>query len=118
MEPEDYESNEEHLISKFENYNEFLTYYIKDEDRKYLEDENLARDVKELYEINKGDIKNEEDFNRRKKEIEMRSQIDENKEKPLFSQKYNSLYLNSNLYLTFGYHFENCKKHKKCTRYL
>lgn len=91
MDIDDYESNEEHLISKFETYHDFLNYYIKDEDRKYLEDESLARDVKELYEINKGDIKNEEHFNKRKREIELRNQIDENKEKPLFSQKFKDI---------------------------
>lgn len=86
MEPEDYETNEEQLISQYRNYSEFLGSFIKEEDRMYLEDEDLARDAKALYEINKGDIKNEDDFNSRKKEYEMKGFIDENKEKPLYSQ--------------------------------
>jgi hypothetical protein len=86
MEPEDFEANEDQLISNYKNYYEFLGDFIKQEERMYLEDEDLARDVKELYEINKGDIKSEEDFNRRKREFEMRGHIDENKEKPLYSQ--------------------------------
>ena len=86
MEYDDYELNEEQLISKYKNYYEFLGDFIKNEDRMYLEDEDLARDVKELYEINKGDIKNEEDFNQRKRELEMKGVVDENKEKPLYSQ--------------------------------
>lgn len=86
MEGEDYDSNEELKLSNFKNYYEFLGDFIKKEDRMYLEDEDLARDVKELYDINKGDIKNESDFIQKKLEIEMRGYIDENKEKPLFSQ--------------------------------
>ena len=86
MEGEDYDSNEELKLSNFKNYYEFLGDFIKKEDRMYLEEEDLARDVKELYDINKGDIKNEADFLQKKLEIEMRGYIDENKEKPLFSQ--------------------------------
>lgn len=86
MEYDDYETSEEQLISRYKNYYEFLGDFIKNEDKMYLEDEDLARDVKELYEINKGDIKNEEEFNKRKKELEQRGVVDENKEKPLYSQ--------------------------------
>lgn len=86
MEQDDYENNEVQIVNRFENYYEFLGEFIKPEDRMYLEDEDLARDVKELYEINKGDIKSKSDFDRKKKEIEMRGKVDENKEKPLYSQ--------------------------------
>ena len=33
-----------------------------------------------------GDIKNKEDFDKRKMEYEMRDQVDDNKEKPLYSE--------------------------------
>jgi hypothetical protein len=38
------------------------------------------------YSIIIGDIKNKDDFEKRKKEIEMRDQVDDNKEKPLYSE--------------------------------
>ena len=41
-------------ISKIGTYAEFLDRFVTDEDRMYLEDEELARDVKELYAVNKG----------------------------------------------------------------
>lgn len=83
---DDFDNNEDLIFDRFDNYYEFLGEFIKSEDRMYLEDEDLARDVKELYEINKGDIKSKADFDKRKKELEMLGKIDENKEKPLYSQ--------------------------------
>lgn len=83
---DDFENNEDQVVTRFDNYYEFLSEFIKPEDRMYLEDEDLARDVKELYEINKGDIKSKADFDRKKQELEMLGKVDESKEKPLFSQ--------------------------------
>ena len=57
-------------ISKIQTYAEFLDRFVTDEDRMYLEDEELARDVKELYAVNKGEIRSKADFERKKKEIE------------------------------------------------
>ena len=72
-------------ISKIETYAQFLDRFVTDEDRMYLEDEELARDVKELYAVNKGEIRSKEDFERKKKEIEAMNQEEDNKERPLFS---------------------------------
>ena len=54
-------------ISKIETYAQFLDRFVTDEDRMYLEDEELARDVKELYAVNKGEIRSKADFERKKK---------------------------------------------------
>ena len=72
-------------ISKIQTYAEFLDRFVTDEDRMYLEDEELARDVKELYAVNKGEIRSKADFERKKKEIEAMNQEEDNKERPLFS---------------------------------
>ena len=72
-------------ISKIETYAQFLDRFVTDEDRMYLEDEELARDVKELYAVNKGEIRSKADFERKKKEIEAMNQEEDNKERPLFS---------------------------------
>ena len=72
-------------ISKIETYAQFLDRFVTDEDRMYLEDEELARDVKELYAENKGEIRSKADFERKKKEIEAMNQEEDNKERPLFS---------------------------------
>lgn len=86
MYDEEYDNNEDKFVEGFDNYYEFLGEFIKPEDRMYLEDEDLARDVKELYEINKGDIRSKADFDRKKEEIEAKGKKDESKEKPLYSQ--------------------------------
>jgi hypothetical protein len=57
METDDYDNFEDVSISKYKTYEEFLDKFVTFEDRLYLEDENLARDVKELYAVNKGKIK-------------------------------------------------------------
>ena len=72
-------------ISKIETYAQFLDRFVTDEDRMYLEDEELARDVKELYAVNKGEIRSKADFERKKKEIEDLNREEDTKERPLFS---------------------------------
>jgi hypothetical protein len=72
-------------ISKIETYAQFLDRFVTDEDRMYLEDEELARKVKELYAVNKGEIRSEEDFLRKKKEIDDMNREEDTKERPLFS---------------------------------
>ena len=72
-------------ISKIKSYAEFLDRFVTDEDRMYLEDEELARDVKELYAVNKGEIRSKADFERKKKEIEDLNREEDTKERPLFS---------------------------------
>lgn len=86
METDDYDNIDDISVSKYKNYEEFLDKFINYEDRIYLEDEDLARDVKELYAVNKGDIKSKDDFYRKKQEIENRDYEDEVKEKPLCSE--------------------------------
>ena len=80
---DDFENFED--ISKIKSYAEFLDRFVTDEDRMYLEDEELARDVKELYAVNKGEIRSKADFDRKKKEIEEANREEDNKERPLFS---------------------------------
>ena len=53
-------------ISKIETYAQFLDRFFTDEDRIYLEDEELAGDEKELYAVNKGEIRSKADFERKK----------------------------------------------------
>ena len=72
-------------ISKSQTYAQFLDSFVTEEDKKYLEDEELARDVKELYSLNKGEIRSKADFDLKKKEIEAMNQEEDNKERPLFS---------------------------------
>ena len=55
----------------------------------YLEDEELARDVKELYAVNKGEIRSKADFDRKKKELEEMNREEDTKERPLFSLNMN-----------------------------
>ena len=76
-------------ISKIGTYAEFLDRFVTDEDRMYLEDEELARDVKELYAVNKGEIRNKADFDRKKREIEEMNREEDTKERPLFSLNMN-----------------------------
>ena len=84
---DDFESFED--ISKIESYAAFLDKFVTDEDRMYLEDEELARDVKELYAVNKGEIRSKEDFDRKKREYEEMNREEEAKERPLFSLNMN-----------------------------
>jgi hypothetical protein len=72
-------------IANIATYAEFLDKFVTDEDRMYLEDEELARDVKELYAVNKGEIRNKADFERKKREIEEMNREEDTKERPLFS---------------------------------
>ena len=72
-------------ISNIASYAEFLDRFVTDEDRMYLEDEELARDVKELYAVNKGEIRSKADFERKKRELESMNREEETKERPLFS---------------------------------
>ena len=76
-------------ISKIESYAQFLDRFVTDEDRMYLEDEELARDVKELYAVNKGEIRSKADFDRKKREIEEMNREEDTKERPLFSLNMN-----------------------------
>ena len=76
-------------ISNIKTYSEFLDRFVSYEDKMYLEDEELARDVKELYAVNKGEIRSKEDFYRKKKEIEDMDKEEETKERPLFSLNMN-----------------------------
>lgn len=82
---DEYENVDEVSIAKFKNYSDFLSKFITKEDKMYLDDDDLARELRELYANNKGDIKSKEDFDRKKREYEMRDQNDEQKEKPLYS---------------------------------
>jgi len=72
-------------IANIPTYADFLDKFVTDEDRMYLEDEELARDVKELYAVNKGEIRNKADFERKKREIEEMNREEDTKERPLFS---------------------------------
>jgi hypothetical protein len=94
METDDYDNIDEVSVNKYKSYEEFLDKFVTYEDRIYLEDEDLARDVKELYAVNKGiflwynsgDIKSKEDFEKKKKELASRDQQEEAKEKPPCSE--------------------------------
>ena len=76
-------------ISKIETYAQFLDRFVTEEDRMYLEDEELCRDVKELYAVNKGEIRCKADFDRKKREIEEMNREEDTKERPLFSLNIN-----------------------------
>jgi hypothetical protein len=54
METEDYDNLDEISVTKYKTYEDFLDKFVTYEDRIYLEDDDLARDVKELYAVNKG----------------------------------------------------------------
>ena len=73
-------------ISKSQTYTQFLDSFVTEEDKKYLEDEELARDVKELYSLNKGEIKSKADFDMKKKEMEESNKEEENIELKYFSE--------------------------------
>jgi uncharacterized protein (UPF0335 family) len=85
METEEYDNIDDISVNKYRTYEEFLDKFITRDDRIYLEDEDLARDVKELYAVNKGDIKCKEDFERKKQALANRNQDDKVEEKPLSS---------------------------------
>ena len=84
MDTDDLESFED--ISKIKTYAEFLDKFVTKEDLIYLEDEELARDVKELYAVNKGEIRSKADFDRKKKEIESMNKEEDSKERDPFSK--------------------------------
>ena len=73
-------------ISKSQTYAQFLDSFVTEEDKKYLEDEELARDVKELYSLNKGEIRSKADFDVKKKEMEESNKEEENIELKYFSE--------------------------------
>ena len=73
-------------ISKSQTYAQFLDSFVTEEDKKYLEDEELARDVKELYSLNKGEIRSKADFDMKKKEMEESNKEEENIELKYFSE--------------------------------
>jgi hypothetical protein len=54
MEYEDYENMDDLSITKVDNYQQFLDKFITNEDKMYLEDEDLIRDVKHFHAVNKG----------------------------------------------------------------
>ena len=76
-------------ISKIKTYADYLDRFVTKEDLIYLEDEELARDVKELYAVNKGEIRSKADFDRKKREIEEMNREEDTKERPLFSLNMN-----------------------------
>ena len=73
-------------ISNIETYSQYLDKYVTKEDLMYLEDEEFARKVKELYEVQKGEIRNKDDFDRKKKELYEKNNEIEEKEQIQFSQ--------------------------------
>ena len=80
-------------ISNIETYSQYLDKYVTEEDLMYLEDEELARKVKELYEVQKGEIRNKDDFDRKKKELDEKNNEIEEKEQIQFSQNMHYLIL-------------------------
>lgn len=58
MDNEDYDNIDDVSVTKYKSYSDFLDKFITYDDRIYLEDEDLARDVKELYAVNKGMLNN------------------------------------------------------------
>ena len=84
VDTDDLESFED--ITKIKTYADFLDKFVTKEDLIYLEDEELARDVKELYAVNKGDIRCKADFDRKKKEIELANKEEDTKERDPFSK--------------------------------
>ena len=63
--------------------------FVLPEDKKYLEDEQLARDIKELYNVNKGEIRSKADFYKKKEELDALNKEEDTKERPLFSLNMN-----------------------------
>lgn len=86
METEDYDNYDDIAVTKYKTYGDFLDKFVTFEDKLYLEDDELARDIKELYAVNKGDIKNKEDFDNKKREHEILENQEEVKEKPSYSE--------------------------------
>jgi hypothetical protein len=56
MDYEDYENMDDLSITKVDTYQQFLDKFITQEDKMYLEDEDLIRDVKHFHAVNKGKI--------------------------------------------------------------
>lgn len=83
MDGDDIENMED--ISKMKTYQDFLDMFVSKEDLIYLEDEELARDVKELYAVNKGEIRCKADFDKKKAELESMNNEEDTKERPPFS---------------------------------
>jgi len=83
MDADDMDNYED--ISKIKTYAEFLDRFVQPIDRLYLGDEELCRSVKELYAVNKGEIRCKADFDRKKREIEEANREEDTKERPLFS---------------------------------
>lgn len=54
MDNDDYDNFEDISVTKYKSYADFLDKFISRDDGIYLEDEDLARDVRELYAVNKG----------------------------------------------------------------
>ncbi len=54
MDNEEYENLDDFSITKYKTYNDFLDKFVNEDDRKYLEDEDLIRDVKHFHALNKG----------------------------------------------------------------
>ncbi|MCQ2817793.1 MAG: DUF4464 domain-containing protein [archaeon] len=81
----DYDDNETVELAKLATYADFLDKFVTPEDRQYLEDEELARDVKELYAVDKGEIRCKEDFLRKKKELMDLMHKEDPKERDPFS---------------------------------
>jgi hypothetical protein len=79
-------------LTKINNYDEYLDKFVTSEDKLYLEEDELARNVIELYSINKGEIRNESDFVRKKKEIEDMNKVVEDKNQTLLSLNMNYIY--------------------------
>ena len=73
-------------ISLIGTYAEYLDRYVTEEDLMYLEDAELARKVKELYNPQKGEIRNEADFYRKRKELDQKYKEEDEKEQLQFSQ--------------------------------
>lgn len=56
MDTDEYDNQDELSVTKYRSYTDFLDKFVSPEDKLYLEDDDLARDVKELYAVNKGSI--------------------------------------------------------------
>ncbi len=56
MDNEEYENIDDFSITKYKTYNDFLDKFVNEDDRKYLEDEDLIREVKHFHALNKGRI--------------------------------------------------------------
>ena len=76
-------------IKELKTYADYLDLFVTEEDKMYLEDEDLARDIKELYFINKGEIGSKEEFDKKKREILEMEREEDTKERPLYSLNMN-----------------------------